>query len=328
MEMGVQVASGEFPKVKDLIQAAEDLGYATAYFPDHFVYESGVGGFNAAQPVYDAGTMLAALAMATSRIALGTHVLCNAFRHPAVTAKIFTTLDHVSGGRVIAGMGAGWTRIEFEMMGIPFPDVATRLAMLEEALEVMRALWTEERANFAGRYYTLRDAVAAPKPLQRPHPPLMLGGNGKGVMRLAARHAAIVNIAQDLGRAGTVDPRQIARFTSEAFRERAAFLRAESAAAGRPMPRLYCTAFMVSVTESAAATRTAAESFAGMLGVAPETLLRMPSVLIGTPEEMIAELRRREREDGLAELTLGIPNMKLVRKLGEAVLPHVRARAV
>jgi probable F420-dependent oxidoreductase len=328
MQIGVQVASGEFGKVKDLVQTAEDLGFATAYFPDHFIYESGLGSFNPTQPVYDAGTMLAALAMATSRIAIGSHVLCNQFRHPTLTAKIFTTLDHISGGRVIAGMGAGWTRAEFEMMGIPFPEVPIRLAMLDEALHVMKALWTEERASFRGKYYTLRDAVAAPKPIQRPHPPLMLGGNGNGIMRLAARHgAAIVNIAQDLGRAGTVDPQQIARFTSDAFRERAAFLRAESAAAGQPSPRLFSTAFMVSFTDTAAATRSAAESFGGMFGVAPDVLLRMPSILIGTPDEMIAELRRREREDGLAELTIGLPNMKVVRRIGEEVLPHVRGRA-
>src|SRR5713101_5405068 len=100
MRFGVQVASGEFAKVKDLAQAAEDLGYATIYFPDHFIYESGAGGFNPTQPVYEAGATLAALAMVTSKIAIGTHVLCNHFRHPALTAKVFTTLDHVSGGRV------------------------------------------------------------------------------------------------------------------------------------------------------------------------------------------------------------------------------------
>jgi probable F420-dependent oxidoreductase len=327
MELGVQVASGDFAKVKDLAQAAEALGYAAVYFPDHFIYETGLGGFNAAQPVHEAGTMLAALAMATTRVRIGTHVLCNPFRHPALAAKIFTTLDHVSGGRLIAGMGAGWTRTEFEMMGLPFPDVPTRLAMLDEALQVMTALWTEERASFSGKFYTLRDAVAAPKPLQQPHPPLMLGGNGKGIMRLGARHAAIVNVAQDLGRSGTVDPQQVARFTRETFHERATFLRAESEARGRAMPRLFCTAFVISITDTPAATRTATESFGGMLGVAPAVLLRMPSVLIGTPEELVAELDRREREDGLAQLTVGIPNMKIVRRLGEEVLPHLRTRA-
>ena len=327
MQLGVQVASGDFAKVKDLAQAAEDLGYATVYFPDHFIYETGLGGFDPSQPVHEAAAMLAALAQATSRVRIGTHVLCNQFRHPALTAKIFTTLDHISGGRLIAGMGAGWTRAEFEMMGFAFPEVKVRLAMLDEALRVIRALWTEERVHFAGEFYTLRNAIAAPKPLQRPHPPFMLGGNGKGIMRLAARHADIVNIAQDLGRAGTVDAQQFARFTSDAFRERTAFLRTECRAAGRPMPQLRCTAFLVTITGGAAASRAAAENFGGMFGVPPDILLRMPSVLIGTPEELVAELGRREREDGLAELTVGIPNMKIVRRLGEEVLPHLRPAA-
>jgi len=323
MQLGVQVASGDFTKIRDVAQAAEELGYATIYFPDHFIYETGFGGFDASQPVYEAATALAALAMATTRVRIGSHVLCNHFRHPALTAKIFTTLDHASGGRLIAGMGAGWTRAEFEMMGIDFPAVGTRLAMLDEALQVIRGLWTEERSSFTGRFYTLRDAVAAPKPLQQPHPPIMLGGNGKGVMRLAARHADIVNIAQDLGRAGTIDQKEMARFTATAFRERAAFLAAECRTTGRPVPRLYATAFVVTITDSPAATRAAAENMAGMFGVAPEALLQMPSVLLGTPEEMVTELRRRAREDGLTELTLGLPSMKLVRRLGEQVLPHL-----
>jgi len=324
MELGVQVASGDFARVKDLAQAAEDLGYATVYFPDHFIYESGLGGFDAAQPVYEACTTLAALAMATSRVKIGTHVLCNQFRHPALTAKILTTLDHVSGGRLIAGIGAGWTRAEFEMMGFAFPDVHTRLAMLEEALEVIRALWTRERASFTGKFYTLRDAVAEPKPLQRPHPPVMVGGNGKGIMQLAARHADIVNIAQDLGRPGTIDLKQVALFTANAFRNRAAFLRAQSQALDRPMPSLRSTAFVISITANAGATRAAAENFSTMLGVPPDVALRMPSVLIGTPDELVAELRRREREEELAELTVGIPNMRVVRRLGEEVLPQLR----
>jgi probable F420-dependent oxidoreductase len=324
MELGVQASSGDFAKVRDVVQAAEDLGYATVYFPDHFIYETGLGVYDPAQPVYEAATVLAALAMATTRVRLGTHVLCNQFRHPALTAKILTTLDHVSGGRLLAGMGAGWTRSEFDMMGIDFPPVSTRLAMLDEALQVILALWTEERASFSGTYYHLRDAVAAPKPLQRPHPPLMLGGNGKGVMRLAARYADVVNIAQDLGKAGKVDAGRLGAFTSEAFCERAAFLRAECEAVGRPMPRLHATAFIITITDTAAASRAAAENFAGMLGLAPETVRRMPTILIGTPAELIAELTRREREDGLSEISIGMPSMRVVRRLGEEVLPHVR----
>jgi alkanesulfonate monooxygenase SsuD/methylene tetrahydromethanopterin reductase-like flavin-dependent oxidoreductase (luciferase family) len=210
------------------------------------------------------------------------------------------------------------------MMGFEFPDVRERLASLGEALEILRSLWTEEHTTYEGAYYHLKDAVASPKPIQKPYPPIMLGGNGKGVMRLAARHADIVNIAQDLGRAGTVDPRHTAAFTADVWRARVAFLRAECEQAGRPVPRLYTTAFVINVTDDAAGTRAVAENFAGMFGVGPDAVLRMPSVLIGTPEELIAELRRREVEDGLHELTVGIPSMRIVRRLGTDVLPYLR----
>jgi alkanesulfonate monooxygenase SsuD/methylene tetrahydromethanopterin reductase-like flavin-dependent oxidoreductase (luciferase family) len=116
------------------------------------------------------------------------------FRHPALLAKAAVTVDHLSGGRLELGIGAGWAPVEHAMYGI---DIDHRVGRLAEGLRVLQLLWTEERANFGGRHYRLQEAVANPKPVQRPHPPLWVGAGGPAMLRIAARHADVWNPAGD-----------------------------------------------------------------------------------------------------------------------------------
>jgi alkanesulfonate monooxygenase SsuD/methylene tetrahydromethanopterin reductase-like flavin-dependent oxidoreductase (luciferase family) len=118
----------------------------------------------------------------------------NTYRHPAVLAKMATTVDIISGGRLILGIGAGWFELEHREYGIPFPRVAERLARLDETLMVINKLWTEEQTTFTGRYYHLNEAVLNPKPVQRPHPPILIGASGERVaLGIVARHADMWN---------------------------------------------------------------------------------------------------------------------------------------
>ena len=144
------------------------------------------------------------------------------------------SLDHLSGGRAIAGLGTGWTESEFRMTGIPFPDPRTRLGMLDESLTVMRSLWTNERTTFEGRHYQFHDAILWPKPIQKPHPPILLGGGGKGLLRIAAKHADYMNLILENGRPGRTTASEIAKLTEQRFVERLRFLRDETERAGRP----------------------------------------------------------------------------------------------
>jgi F420-dependent oxidoreductase-like protein len=159
---------------------------------DHFVPING----HVEGPCMDGWTLLAALAAATQRLRLGLMVGCNGYRYPAVLAKIATTVDQVSGGRLEMGLGAGWFELEYNMYGIPFPSPAQRIRELDEACQVIKLLWTEEVANFAGKYYTLTEARHEPKPVQRPYPPFTIGGAGeKLTLRVVAKHAAIYNLS-------------------------------------------------------------------------------------------------------------------------------------
>jgi alkanesulfonate monooxygenase SsuD/methylene tetrahydromethanopterin reductase-like flavin-dependent oxidoreductase (luciferase family) len=147
-----------------------------------------------AEAQLEAWTLLAALARETRRTRVGVLVTCNSYRNPALLAKMAATVDVLSGGRLIHGIGAGWFADEYEGYGYEFPDVATRLAQLDESLRVQRLLWAAERPSFDGRSYRLREAWCEPRPVQRPHPPILIGGGGEKILlRLVARHAAMWN---------------------------------------------------------------------------------------------------------------------------------------
>lgn len=167
-------------------QAAERLGYDSAWLDDHF--------YGVLTPQSDDSlecwTLMAALARETSTLRFGTLVVCNNYRHPPLLAKMASSVDHISKGRLEFGLGAGWYEQEYTAYGYDFPPVGVRLRQLDEALQICKRMWTEERATFHGRHYRVENAWCNPKPLQKPHPPIMIGGGGEKVLlRIVAQHA-------------------------------------------------------------------------------------------------------------------------------------------
>jgi F420-dependent oxidoreductase-like protein len=172
--------------VLSLTRHAEATGWDAACLTDHFMPNTP----DKVGDNHECVSALSALAASVPRIRLGTIVLGNTYRHPAVLAKALTTIDVVSGGRLIAGIGGAWQQNEHEAYGIPFYTVGERLARLDEACQVLKLLWTQDRATFKGRFYQLSDAPASPKPIQKPHPELLIGGGGEKVtLKIAAKHA-------------------------------------------------------------------------------------------------------------------------------------------
>lgn len=188
VKFGVQVAP-EGVSYEDLVvtfQLVEELGYDSAWLNDHFIPARG----EKQAPHLESWTLLPALAQKTKKVRLGTLVASNTFRHPAVLAKMATTVDHISGGRLNFGIGAGWEEHEHRAYGIPFYTARIRAERLGEALQVIRMLWREEKPSFDGKHYQLRAAEFEPKPLQQPHPPIIVGGQGrKWILPLVARYA-------------------------------------------------------------------------------------------------------------------------------------------
>lgn len=177
--------------VLGLWQHLETTGWDIACVSDHFMPNTR----DREGPVLESWSTLSALAALVPRMRVGTIVLGNTYRHPAVVAKMAAQVDILSGGRLVLGMGAGWQQNEHEAYGIPFYTVRERLERLDEACQVIRSLWTQRRSNFQGRYYQLSDAPLDPKPVQKPHPELMIGGGGERVtLRVVARQADHWNV--------------------------------------------------------------------------------------------------------------------------------------
>lgn len=183
-----------FSVVAELARHAEATGFDGIWFADHFMPDAK----NVDVPWAEAWTTIAALAREVPRVRLGTLVTGNTYRHPAVLAKMAATLDHISEGRLVLGLGAGWQENEHKAYGIPFYTVGERLARLDEACQVIRALFADGHASFSGRHYQLADAALVPKPVQTPLPLLVGGGGEKVTLRIAARWADEWNVWGDV----------------------------------------------------------------------------------------------------------------------------------
>jgi F420-dependent oxidoreductase-like protein len=169
-----------------LAEACEDHGIETLFRSDHYISQ----GDEDANVAHDAWTTIAALAARTTRLRFGTLVSPVTFRAPALLANAAATADHVSGGRIELGIGAGWMEREHRAFGFPFPETPVRVQMFAEQLEIVHRLWTEERVDFRGRHYTLEDAPGLPRPVQKPRPPILVGGSGgRGTVEPALRFA-------------------------------------------------------------------------------------------------------------------------------------------
>ena len=172
---------------------AENFNFDSFWVMDHFHQIENVGAPH--EPMLESWTALGAIAAVTSKIKLGTMVTGIVYRHPAILAKMGATLDVLSKGRLFMGIGAAWNDEESAAYGIPFPSTTERFQRLEEAVQIIHKMWTEERANFNGQFYKIRDAYCNPKPIQKPHPPILIGGSGeRKTLKLVAKYADACNI--------------------------------------------------------------------------------------------------------------------------------------
>lgn len=178
-----------FAAIRERTQLADRLGYDALFFVDH-MWARGLPALDH----LEVWSLLPAMAAVTERIRLGALVLCNSYRNPALLAKMASSFDVISNGRLIFGIGAGWMEEEYAAYGYTFPRPRVRTQQLDEALEIIKRMFTQPSATFEGKYYAVREAINNPKPIQQPHPPILIGGAGeKLLLPLVARHADIWN---------------------------------------------------------------------------------------------------------------------------------------
>jgi probable F420-dependent oxidoreductase len=274
----------------DHVQRIEDCGADTLLIRDHLE----PGGFG---PQLAPLTAAAAAAAHTTRLRLGTMVLSNDYRHPALVAHEAATIDLISGGRFELGLGAGWLRAEYQQMGIPFEPAGARIARLEESIGLITALLSGETVTGKSAHYTVEELRLPVTPVQRPHPPLMIGGGGPRMLALAARHADIVGILPAPIR-GDTDSDDPADRGPDAL---AAKLAVVASAAGERYGQLELSTFATFLVTSQRRRETEALiEQRGWSGISCEQVWEMPTVFIGSAEQIRDDLEQRRATFGLS----------------------------
>ena len=275
----------------------EALGYSTLVTGDHLAFG-----------LLSPGPALMAAADATTTLRLGTHVLANDFRNPVMLAHEIATLDLLSGGRVEFGIGAGWYHGDYEAAGIPFDAAGTRVQRLEEAVAVIKGLFGDEPVTFHGDHYQVQDLNLRPKPLQRPHPPIYIGGGGKRMLSLAGREATIAGLGNLSTRDGQMD---YALSTAEGTAQKVAWIR-EAAGNRFEEIELHQLFNKVVVTDN---RRRASEDVVRWLADFPpeivintarsaEEVLVAPYLLVGSVDQIVADLQERREHLGISYITV------------------------
>ncbi len=287
----------------DKAKRAESLGYAVATIIDH------MGDQLAPMPA------LTALAMATTTIRLGPMVLANDWRNPLLVAREAATLDWLSDGRLELGIGAGWLTTDYQQLGIAYDPPGIRVERMAEALPLIRDLLSGQQINHSGPHYRLADATCFPRPVQKPHPPLVVGGGSRRLLTLAGQLADVVNVHTNLGAEHVVGDQSKADISAEAARRRFGWVK-EGAARRSGEIELGLRIFAASVTDRP-------ESVAAELGrrwqLSAVELLESPYVLIGSIDQVADGLMKRREEFGATYFTWNEPEMErmapVVRRL-------------
>jgi probable F420-dependent oxidoreductase len=272
----------------EAIRRIEDVGYESATMPDHFT------GQLAPMPA------LSVAAAASTSLRIGALVFANDYKHPVVLAKELATLDVLSEGRVEIGLGAGWMESDYRASGIAYDRPGVRIDRFAEAIAVLKGAMGDETFSFAGKHYTITDYEGLPKPIQRPHPPLLVGGGGRRLLSIAAREADIIGINGTLT-AGVVGPDAVATMTRAAVEERIALVR-EAAGERIGEIELNVRVFFVSVTDDRAGVLA---GVAAMFGVDEAMVAASPFALVGSTASMVDELLRRRDELGFSYIIVG-----------------------
>ncbi len=286
----------------DTARRAETAGYATFLMRDHFIEEP--FGHQLA-PV----AALATAAAVTKTLRAGSLVICNDYRHPAVVAKEAATLDLLSGGRFELGLGAGFSQPEYEAAGIPYDPPGVRVDRLAEALQVIKGLFGPVPFSFSGRFYSVSKLDLFPKPVQRPHPPILVGAGGKRMLSIAAREADIIGIqtaAVGTGRR-VPDPSGL---LPEAVAAKIAWIRQEAGSRFNDIELSIVSSVVIAANRREAAERLARER--EWVGVSADRVLEMPSIFIGSVDQIVSEMQARRERYGISYYVVSDKGMEAV----------------
>lgn len=280
---------------RDAVRRIEDVGFSSVSVSEHLT-----GGW-----AMDPLSVMLAATEATTRLRVLSLMLVNDFRHPAILHRSAATIDLLSGGRLEIGLGAGWHSADYGAIGLRFDPPAIRIERLAEAVAIMDGLFGESPVTFSGRHYHVRDLEGLPKPVQRPRPPILIGGGGRRILELAARTADIVGIHATLA-GGSLAPNAVADFSAERVAAKVGWVRAAAAEAGRAAEaiELQFSVYLCQIGGRSTAHRRVVSTFAERLAVDPVLVAESPSVLLGSVDACADLLVERRAQYGLSYLRL------------------------
>ncbi len=278
----------------------EQLGYATLFLRDHFIPE----------PFGDQFAPLIALmaaADATTTLRVGSLVIDNDYRHPVLLAKEAATLDVLSNGRFELGLGAGWAKDEYQQAGIPFDAPGMRVSRLEEAVQVIKGLFASEPLTFSGTYYQIDRLNGFPKPIQRPHPPILIGASGKRMLALAAREATIIGLLNgDYSTGAEID--DPLKRSPDAMTEKIQWIRQAAEERFDHIELSMVISPILTSDRRQGAERCARQH--GWNSIRPEDVLEMPSIFIGSADQITGQMEERRERYGVSYYIVSDANME------------------
>ncbi|MPZ23311.1 MAG: TIGR03621 family F420-dependent LLM class oxidoreductase [Dehalococcoidia bacterium] len=280
---------------KDDLARIEDSGYSTISVPDHFMGPAG----------YEPFTYMAAIAVANDRLRIVSLVAGNDYRHPVVLHKSAANIDLFSGGRLELGIGAGWMLADYEAAGIAYDAPGIRVSRFEESVRVIKGLFAPGPFSFEGKHYRITNLDGLPEPVQKPHPPILIGGGGKRLLSFAAREADIIGVNTTI-KDGVLTPSQRAGFNADLTDTRVGWVNDAMRACGRSLDdvELQAIVYHCVVTSSQSETDAALGRLSALYELPPAELNESPAVLVGTVDACVDRLRERRDRWGINYVTI------------------------
>lgn len=303
---GVQVQDFPAGKWAEEVRRIEALGYSSIFCPDHFTSQ------------WDPLTTIGAVAAVTEHVNVGTLVCDVDYRHPVIYAKAAATLQLISGGRLEFGLGAGWMKTDYEEAGLPYERPGIRIERLEEALQIIRAMWTQTRTSFEGKHYRIREiAQAAPLP-EGASPKILIGGGGRRVLGLAGCHADIVGLSATM-HDGQISAETAADLAPARVREKIGWVREGAERAGRDWDEIELNAlvFIVAIADDVSKLR---QTLASSSGMSVEQVRDCPIFLTGSPAEIQYRLLKQRDETGISYIVIQGGDDERVERFAEEIM--------
>ena len=284
--------TGDFGAMTTMARRAEELGFYSVSIDDHFFMRGLMSEPNS--PHLECYTALAAVGAVTKTVRLVPMVTSMSYRNPALLAKMIATLDNISGGRFIAGLGAGWFKEEYVAYNYPYPSNAERIEQFADGIKVLKSMWTEDEPSYHGRFHSVEKAYCYPRPVQKPYPPIMVGGGGKKILKIAAEEADILNLNPPITK-GVVDLSDAMKFDRAEVLRRIGILDGFAKAAGRGGDAIEMSGqTFVLIAKEKSVADAMIKATAQAMGIAdPELARNSPQVLVGTVDEIKRELDYR-----------------------------------